>query len=91
MSILLTDEEILDIQNEYAEESRAFWGGAFSRDKKTEMAFALSGVPSRTAKAQLKKVVGYLRERWNGTEYGFYNIVAIPKEDWQSLLKECDG
>jgi len=41
-------------------------------------------------KAQLKKVVEYLQERWNGTEYEFYNIVAIPKEDWQSLLAKVE-
>ena len=47
-----------------------------------------SGNCKEIAKAQLKKVAEYLQKRWNGTEYEFYNIVAIPKDDWQSLLEE---
>ena len=46
-------------------------------------------------KESLKKVVEYLVERWNGTEYEdvsnlseIYKIVAIPEADWQSLLDE---
>lgn len=40
------------------------------------------------AKAQLKKVMEWLESNWNGTEYEFYNIISIKKEDWQSLLNE---
>ena len=42
------------------------------------------------AKAQLKKVVEYLKGRWNGTKYEHYHIMAIPREDWEALLSEVE-
>ena len=66
--MLLTDEEILAIQNEYTEESRSIWGGVLARDEKTELAFALASIPDRIAKAQLKKVGEELRMGWSEVE-----------------------
>ena len=93
--MLLTDEEILRIQNKYTEESRAICGGAFARDEKTELAFALSSIPQRVAEAQLKKVYEWgnedcfdhpYRSRIKSEEYNRKKHRC--PECWQSLLEE---
>ena len=72
--MILTNEEIQDV---------------LTCDCATEFYLASDYIEAG-AKAQLKKVVEWLETRWNGTEFELYNIVAIPKEDWQALLEEAE-
>ncbi len=86
VKLLLTDEEI-DKARDDANPDDKWW------DDEGVMAAGDKAM----AKVQLKKVVDYLVERWNGTEYEdvsnlseIYKIVAIPEADWQSLLEEVE-
>ena len=88
--ILLTEEEILKIQDEYKEESIAVWDGMLSRDEKVELAFALFGIPQRVAKAQLKKVVEYLCTLDFYDDWGGESGKAVRDKIMQALLKETE-